>query len=95
MVYWKDGTPFEPPEDPLAEKWNKLYPPCQSIWDYNCMFCDKCAYGDQWEIPTEDKELWEKHRKVLDEYADAHGGWENLIIDLNLAAIEGERSDDR
>lgn len=23
---WEDGTPFEPPENPLLEKWRKKYP---------------------------------------------------------------------
>ena len=92
MIHWKDGTSFNPPENPLADKWDKLYPPCEigryGGWDYQCMFCNQCHYGETWKIPEEDKEVWEKYRTELDSYIDAHGGCENLVVDLNLDLIK-------
>lgn len=90
-IKWDDGTPFDPPKDPLEEKWAKLYPSCSETWDYSCIFCDKCPYGDEWKIPEEDKEVWKQHQAEVEAYAAEHGGWEHLVLTINsIADEEGE-----
>ena len=76
----EDGTPidFEFPENPLKEKWNKLYPPIpmpqysQVCDGYSCIFCDRCPQGSDWKVPDEDKEVWEKYQAEIDEYNKIH-----------------------
>lgn len=76
----EDGTPidFEYPENPLKEKWDKLYPPNQrySTGDncegYCCMYCGLCPKGEYWKVPEEDKEMWEKHLEDVKEYERVH-----------------------
>ena len=92
---WRDGTPFNPPKNPLKEKWDKLYPSCQDSWDYGCMFCGKCHFGDHWKIPKEDRELWNQFQSDMDAYVEAHGGWNNLLLELNVdykLSEQGERA---
>lgn len=81
-INFADGTPFEPPEDPLFKK----YPPCEKH-DYHCWCCSKCPRGWDWSIPEEDKEIFEQYRKEFNEYCESHGGIENILINFNL---EGE-----
>lgn len=51
-IVFFDGTIFDPPKNPLKEKWNKLYPPISKPnWSqvcdgYSCMWCDRCPNGD-------------------------------------------------
>jgi len=78
-IYFADGTPFEPPEDPLFKK----YPPCEK-YDYHCWCCSKCPRGWDWSIPEEDKEIYEQYQKEFNEYCESHGGIENILIYLNL-----------
>lgn len=76
----EDGTPlgFEYPENPLKEKWDKLYPPkpmpqySQVCDGYSCMWCGRCPEGEYWEVPEEDKEIWEQYREQLREYERIH-----------------------
>lgn len=100
---WSDGTPYNPPENPLKEKWAKLYPPCNlsdlGSFDYSCLFCNKCPNGEHWRVPEEDKEVWMQHQLDVKAYIKDHGGlgelWLELNIDYNLAAInEGETKND-
>lgn len=66
-----DGTPFDPPENPLMEKWLKEYPPTKmpefsSVCDgYSCMYCSRCPKGENWVVPEEDLE---EHRAYVREY---------------------------
>lgn len=39
---------------------------------YHCMYCDKCHYGDYWEIPDEDKEEYEKYCNSFSDYIKKH-----------------------
>ena len=74
----EDGTPFDPPQNPLKEKWEKLYPPIpmpqysQVCDGYSCMWCDRCPNGSNWKIPEEDKEVWEQYLREKEEYMRKH-----------------------
>lgn len=76
----EDGTLFGDnyPENPLKEKWAKLYPPIpkpefSQVCDiYSCMWCDRCPNGGDWKVPKEDKEVWDKYMKDVDEYFKLH-----------------------
>lgn len=62
------------PQNPLEEKWSKLYPPVprpefsQVCDGYSCMWCGRCPNGGSWVCPPEDKEVYEKYRKELDDW---------------------------
>ena len=84
---WDDGTPFNPPKDPLKDKWDNLYPACKKggeAWDYACMFCGKCPFGDHWKVPEEDKAVWKQYQADMEAYVNAHGGWEHLLLEINV-----------
>lgn len=74
----EDGTEFAPPPNPLQEKWDKLYPPVpmpqfsQVCDGYSCMWCGRCPRGDNWKVPEEDIEVWNKYQNELREYWEAH-----------------------
>lgn len=76
----EDGTDidYNYPENPLKEKWNKLYPSIpkpeysQVCDGYSCMYCGRCPKGDNWEIPKEDKEVWDRYQKQIMEYHKLH-----------------------
>ena len=75
----EDGTPFEPPENPLNEKWNKLYPPTRygepcgpvlgytndgkPIANYSCILCH------------EDKCPYSEYWKVPEEDKEVYEKW--------------------
>lgn len=67
----EDGTEFNPPKNPLAEKWDFLYPPC-AYQGYICMFCGDCRLGDYWKCPEEDIEIYEQYSKEYKDYFFAH-----------------------
>lgn len=87
-IIFPDGTIFDPPKNPLKEKWDKLYPPVpkpeySEVCDgYSCMGCGRCPSGDYWKVPEEDKEIYEQYKKEFDEYCDSHGGFLNATIQL-------------
>lgn len=75
----EDGTTLEDmPTNPLKEKWTKLYPPIpkpefsQVCDGYSCMWCGRCPNGDYWEVPEEDKEVWEQYQAKVREYNMVH-----------------------
>ncbi len=76
----EDGTDcnFEYPENPLKEKWKRLYPPIpkpeysQVCDGYSCMCCGRCPKGDYWKVPEEDMEVWNKYQKDIAEYHRIH-----------------------
>lgn len=76
----EDGTDcnFEFPENPLEEKWNRLYPPIpkpeysQVCDGYSCMCCGRCPKGSYWKVPEEDKEIWDKYQHDIKEYHKIH-----------------------
>lgn len=69
----EDGTDYNPPKNPLAEKWKKLYPSCSNDGDtYKCIYCGKCPYGEYWYVPEEDRDEFNKYGKVLAEYDAIH-----------------------
>lgn len=85
---WKDGTLYNPPKNPLKDKWGKLYPPCDlsnhGDFDYSCILCDKCPNSEYWDIPEEDKEVYEHYRTDYRKYIEEHGGLENLILEQGI-----------
>lgn len=94
----EDGTSFlSMPmlENPLAEKWAKLYPPIpkpeasQVCDDYSCMWCGRCPRGSYWQCPDEDKEIYEQYLKDKREYMLSHNPslkkiYENFTAKNNL-----------
>ena len=76
----EDGTEldFEFPENPLKEKWDKLYPPTpmpqysQVCDGYSCMWCGRCPHGSKWKVPDEDKEVWDEYQRQIEEYNKIH-----------------------
>ena len=83
-----DGTEPNPPENPLKEKWDKLYPPTpmpqySEVCDgYSCMGCSRCPQGDYWKVPEEDKEVYEQYKKNLEAYWESHGGFLNATFEV-------------
>ena len=84
---WSDGTPYNPPENPLKEKWTTLYPPCnlsdRSNLNYSCIFCDRCPNGEYWRVPIADKEVWRQHQLDVKAYIKDHGGLGELIVEIS------------
>lgn len=83
----EDGTPYNPPVNPLIEKWAKLYPPIpkpeqsQVCDGYSCMWCGRCPNGSLWEVPEEDKAVWEEYTKSVTEYDVTHNpSWSQTTI---------------
>lgn len=75
----EDGTEMDDyPENPLKEKWDKLYPPTQrydsgvNCEGYSCMWCSKCPHGSYWKVPEEDREVYNEHLKQCYEYHKIH-----------------------
>lgn len=68
----EDGTEYNPPRNPLAEKWEKLYPSCKTD-GYSCMYCGKCPHGDYWHVPKEDKEVYYTYIQTVHRYNVEHG----------------------
>lgn len=75
----EDGTSIlDAPQNPLKEKWDKLYPPIpmpqysQICDDYSCAWCGRCPRGYHWEVPEEDKAAWDEYQKQLLEYNKQH-----------------------
>lgn len=86
----EDGTPlgFEHPENPLKEKWDRLYPPTpmpqysQVCDGYSCMWCGRCPSGSNWKVPEEDKEVWEQYLEQCKEYDRIHNpNWFKVAYD--------------
>lgn len=80
----EDGTEYDPPRNPLSEKWTELYPPCESK-GYTCMFCGNCPCGDYWKVPeddlTEDDMIkWTNYKQAICQYNLDHG---NVINDAH------------
>lgn len=44
------------------------------IMNYTCVMCHekKCRHSDDWEVPEEDREEYEKYLKQVDEYNKIH-----------------------
>lgn len=86
---WEDGTPFEPPENPLLEKWREKYPRVKmpqysQVCDgWSCLWCERCPDGSEWKVPEEDKEEYAKFNKKYKEYISEHGGLSKLIMEIN------------
>lgn len=74
----EDGTICNPPVNPLIFKWKKSE--C-GLPSYNCMYCNKCHYGDYWEVPDEDKEEYGKYLNKLSEYNKIHNPSLQAIIE--------------
>lgn len=73
-----DGTVCDPPKNPLAEKWSKLYPPSQMPQysqvcdDYSCMWCGRCPQGSYWKVPEEDIDVYNKYVEEYRKYMREH-----------------------
>ncbi len=78
VVLNEDGSVFNPPKNPLTKKWLEKYPPVsmsqysQVCDGYSCMWCGRCPHGENWKVPEEDMEEWNKYRKELEEYDRNH-----------------------
>lgn len=83
MILNEDGTKYDPPKNPLTEKWEKLYPSCKGGSGYKCLYCGKCPYGEHWHVPEEDRDVWDSYMKVLYDYDLEHG---------NLDILKGEQN---
>ena len=75
----EDGTSLcNFPENPLKEKWSKLYPPIpkpefsQVCDGYSCIWCGRCPSGSDWEVPNEDLEIWNEYKQQILEYHRIH-----------------------
>ena len=62
----EDGTKFDPPINPISEKYKR------NCIDYTCMYCGRCPHGDYWKVPEEDREEYEKYRKIINDYVMSH-----------------------
>jgi hypothetical protein len=93
---WEDGTPFNPPENPLLEKWNKLYPPTKKpeysqVCDgYSCMWCGRCPHGEYWKVPEEDVDEYNEWLWKKEQYIQEHGGMDNVFIPMQMSVEEWE-----
>lgn len=78
LIVNEDGTEYDPPKNPLEEKWNTLYPEIEKpeysqVCDgYSCMWCGRCPKGSKWVIPDEDKEVWDQYQREVDRYHEMH-----------------------
>lgn len=74
----EDGTSFNPPENPLMDRWLEKYPPTKKpefsqVCDgYSCIFCSRCPHGSMWKVPTEDKEEYSVWVKEYEQYMKLH-----------------------
>lgn len=83
----EDGTESTTyPKNPLIEKWDATPPlrhghPCSPYLDkekkwmnYTCVIChnENCRFSDDFVVPDEDKEVYEKWRRECDEYDKIH-----------------------
>ena len=97
---WRDGSKYEPPENPLKDKWEKLYPSVpkpeysQVCDDYSCMWCERCPKGEYWEVPDEDKAVYQHYMTELYTYIEKHGGIENLILTEEFNNVYWEAKDE-
>ena len=73
-----DGTSFNPPINPLKEKWDRLYPPIpmpqysQVCDGYSCIYCGRCPRGENWVVPEEDVDEWNRYMNELSKYLNSH-----------------------
>lgn len=71
----EDGTVARVPGNPLQHKWAKKYPPMsQDCEGYACKFCGVCPRGGKWRVPAEDRAVWERHKREVEEYIAKHNG---------------------
>ena len=74
----EDGTLFNPPKNPLADKWKLLYPPIpkpeysQVCDGYSCEWCSRCPKGSNWKVPEEDQEVWNTYCEEVQAYVKLH-----------------------
>ena len=74
----EDGTKFNPPKNPLEEKWRALYPPIpkpefsQVCDGYSCDWCGRCPRGSKWKVPEEDLEVWKSYQQECQAYILSH-----------------------
>lgn len=84
-VFFTDGTVYDPPENPLIEKWKQKYPPkCKYYDDLSCAWCYKCPKGGYWDVPEEDKEEYERWQQDVMDYNNAHGGIGEIRIRMRI-----------
>jgi len=88
-LYYNDGRLYDPPENPLKDKWNKLYPPIsipqysQVCDGYSCMWCGRCPEGDNWEVPEEDREVFNAWQTEVTKYEEENGSILDVEFVLN------------
>ncbi len=73
-MFFKDGAPFEPPENPLLhddkykkqERWGFDCPG----WGYECEFCSKCPLSDSYKYSEEELKVKEEFEKTYTKYTE-------------------------
>lgn len=77
--HWADGTPYDPPENPLIAK----YKPDDCDFDYKCMWCSKCPLGDHFKISEEDRDVYKTYLDKRENYHRSHGGISKVVFSIN------------
>ena len=70
----EDGTDYNPPKNPLEEKWERLYPGCKAS-GYKCMYCGDCPHGEYWTVPNEDRDIYDAYLETIKQYNIKHGNF--------------------
>lgn len=70
----EDGTDYDPPKNPLDEKWQRLYPGCEAT-GYKCMYCGDCPHGEYWQVPDEDRDVYYEYLETVKQYNIKHGNF--------------------
>lgn len=71
-LYNADGTVYDPPMTSEYRAMIKKLKTCDTGIGYDCMFCNKCPYGDYFKCPDELKPVIEQQREAIRQYNLQH-----------------------